>query len=72
MDWQPGMTVADALEGAGGLMSRIRREFAHLVPISLVIRTRIGASDRFPADATTVLLPDDQLAVAADLVSDRR
>jgi len=72
VDWQPGMTVADALQLAGGVAPRIRKELAYLVPMSLVMRTRIGASDRFPASATTALQPDDQLAVASDLVSERR
>lgn len=69
--WRPGMTVADALELAGGAIAPVRREFAELKLTSSISRNRIGDSNSFPALPSTPLRPDDSLFVAGDLARQR-
>jgi len=59
--WRAGMTVAMAIEEAGGAVAPVRADFSGLKP--KVFRGREDGQE-YEALPTTVLLPDDQLFVA--------
>lgn len=58
--WRPGITVAEAIELAGGSVPRVRDDFAGFK--SRIMRGRAVWEDH-EALPGTVLLPDDQLSV---------
>jgi len=62
--WREGLTVADAIQLAGGAIPPVRQEFVGLV--SKVRRVRHVIEDH-EALLTTLLLPDDQLFVAGPM-----
>jgi hypothetical protein len=67
--WREGLTVADAIQLAGGAIPPIRQEFVGLV--SKVRRVRHVIED-YEAFLTTRLLPDDQLFVAGPMRVDTK
>jgi protein involved in polysaccharide export with SLBB domain len=62
--WREGLTVADAIQLAGGAIPPVRQEFVGLA--SKVRRVRQVIED-YEALLTTVLLPNDQLFVAGPM-----
>lgn len=66
VSWREGLTVADAVQLAGGAVPPIRAEFDQLGLVSSVVRWQF-TRERYPALAAVALLPDDEVFVAGDM-----
>jgi hypothetical protein len=64
VNWREGLTVAEAVQLAGGAVPPIRAEFEQLA--SGVVRWQF-VRERYPALPTFTLLPDDEVFVAGDM-----
>jgi protein involved in polysaccharide export with SLBB domain len=66
--WAPGMTVAEAIERAGGESGSPHAGYTDLKISSNVSRRRAGSPRAvYPASLTLTFMPDDELFVAGDL-----
>ena len=70
LEWHAGMTVADAIKGAGGTVQPTNPLFGRFQFKSKIIRTR-ATREEHAALPAVILVPDDELFVGVDL-PDRR
>jgi hypothetical protein len=66
VNWRKGLTVAEAVQLAGGAVPPIRAEFKQLGLVSSVVRWQF-TRQHYPADRALELLPDDEIFVAGDM-----
>jgi len=66
VNWREGLTVAEAVQLAGGAVSPIRAEFEQLGLVSSVVGWQ-STRQRYPADRALELLPDDEIFVAGEM-----
>jgi hypothetical protein len=66
VSWREGLTVAEAVQLAGGAIPPIRAEFEQLGLVSSVVRWQF-ARQRYPADPGLALLADDEVFIAGDM-----